>query len=64
MTAVTTQTSALVGSAQSTVETTSASSISAPPMVGVPAFERCDSGPSSRTTWPICFFCRLLMNQG
>ena len=23
-------------------------------MVGVPALEKCDFGPSSRTTWPIC----------
>ena len=28
--------------------------ISNPPMVGVPAFGRCVSGPSRRPTWPIC----------
>ena len=33
-------------------------------MVGVPAFSRCDSGPSSRTTWPICLPRSLRMNQG
>ena len=27
--------------------------ISAPPIVGVPAFARCVCGPSSRTDWPI-----------
>ncbi len=27
--------------------------ISAPPIVGVPAFTRCVCGPSSRTDWPI-----------
>ena len=62
--AVTTQTMALVGSTQSTVESTSVKSMSAPPMVGVPALERCDSGPSLRTTWPICLLLSLSMNHG
>ena len=41
-----------------------ATMMSAPPIVGVPFFERCDCGPSSRTTWPICFFCSSRMNHG
>ncbi len=27
--------------------------ISSPPIVGVPAFARCDCGPSCRMIWPI-----------
>ena len=54
----------LRGSAQSTVDPISASKISEPPMVGVPALLKCDSGPSGRTTWPICLDCRARMNQG
>ena len=33
-------------------------------MVGVPALTLCDSGPSSRTTCPICLSCSVRMNQG
>ena len=37
--------------------------ISAPPMVGVPAFERCDWGPSLRTAWPIwCWVSRRIIS--
>ncbi|MNE79376.1 hypothetical protein D3C80_1758520 [compost metagenome] len=38
--------------------------ISAPPMVGVPFFDRCDCGPSSRTAWPIWRVRRVLIIQG
>ena len=31
-----------------------ASRMSRPPIVGVPALARCDFGPSSRIDWPIC----------
>ena len=33
-------------------------------MVGVPLLILCDSGPSLRTTWPICLRCSSRMNQG
>jgi hypothetical protein len=33
-------------------------------MVGVPSFSRCDSGPSSRMIWLICFPRSFWMNQG
>ena len=36
----------------------------APPIVGVPLLILCDSGPSERTTWPICFFWSSRMNHG
>ena len=35
-----------------------------PPMVGVPAFEKCVSGPSSRTDCPTLLRCILWMNHG
>ena len=31
-----------------------ATRIKAPPIVGVPDLLKCDCGPSSRITWPIC----------
>jgi hypothetical protein len=47
------QTKRLRKSAHNSVLTAIAMMISAPPMVGVPAFGRCERGPSSRTIWPI-----------
>ena len=40
-------------SAHSSVGTSAAARMSSPPIVGVPAFARCDWGPSWRITWPI-----------
>jgi hypothetical protein len=51
-------------SAHNMVETSTASRMSAPPMVGVPAFLWCVCGPSARMTWPICLLCSRRMNQG
>ena len=48
-----TQTKRLARSPQSNVVTAIETRMSAPPMVGVPAFARCVCGPSSRTAWPI-----------
>jgi hypothetical protein len=53
VTSSTTHTRRLRRSPQSSVVTTIETRISAPPMVGVPAFVRCERGPSSRTAWPI-----------
>jgi hypothetical protein len=64
VTAVVASTKGLRRSAQSTVGTSNESKMSAPPMVGVPAFTRCDSGPSARMTWPICFRFSSRMNHG
>jgi len=36
----------------------------APPIVGVPDLMRWLSGPSVRTTWPICLRCSSRMNHG
>ncbi|MNN85946.1 hypothetical protein D3C81_2032880 [compost metagenome] len=33
-------------------------------MVGVPFFDRCDCGPSSRTDWPICRLRRVRIIHG
>ena len=38
--------------------------MSAPPMVGVPLLILWVSGPSLRTTCPICLRCSSRMNQG
>ncbi len=38
--------------------------MSAPPIVGVPALIMCVSGPSSRTTCPICLRRSSRMNHG
>ena len=36
-----------------------------PPMVGVPTFDRCDLGPSSRIGWPLpCFTRKVSMMPG
>ena len=53
VTSRTTQTKRLVRLPQSSVVTTIDTRISAPPIVGVPALDRCVCGPSSRTDWPI-----------
>ena len=50
--------------AQRKVEMTVAKMISTPPMVGVPFFERCESGPSSRIGWPICRDCNFRIIHG
>ena len=47
------QTKALDRSDQSSVGSTMETTISRPPMVGVPAFFWCERGPSSRMYWPI-----------
>ena len=43
---------------------TMAARISTPPMVGVPCFFRCDSGPSVRITWRAWSASSLRMTQG
>ena len=43
---------------------TMAARIITPPMVGVPCFCRCDSGPSVRITWRACRLSSLRMIQG
>ena len=53
VTSRTTHTNRLVRSPHSSVVTMIDTRINAPPIVGVPAFARCDCGPSSRTDWPI-----------
>ena len=40
------------------------SSTSAPPIVGVPCFDRCDCGPSLRTDCPIFIAVRRAMTFG
>jgi len=50
----------LARSAQSKVDTVSASRIRNPPMVGVPFFLKCVSGPSSRIGWPRCWRLRSI----
>ena len=54
----------LFRSAQSSVGTTMQTRISTPPMVGVPCFFRCDSGPSVRITWRACSPSSLRITQG
>jgi hypothetical protein len=46
------------------VDSTIENRISAPPMVGVPAFDRWLSGPSLRIGWPACCRTSRRMNQG
>jgi len=41
-----------------------ASRINAQPIVGVPAFDRCDCGPSLRITWPALTAARRRMASG
>ena len=53
ITSSTTHTKRLSRSAHSSVVIAIDTRISAPPIVGVPAFARCVCGPSSRTAWPI-----------
>ena len=48
------QTNRLERSIQRSVATMTASRISSPPIVGVPALAWWDWGPSSRMDWPIC----------
>jgi hypothetical protein len=64
VTAVARSTKPLLMSDHSTVGMISVKRIRLPPMVGVPRLEKCDLGPSSRTTWPSWIFCRVRMNQG
>ena len=56
VTSSTTQTKRFVRLPHRSVVTTIETRISAPPIVGVPALDRCVCGPSSRTDWPI-FMC-------
>ena len=51
-------------SARSTVASTSEKRIKVPPMVGVPAFSLCRSGPSERIGWPMWFAVRRRMSTG
>ena len=60
----TTHTKRLVRSPQSSVVMTTETRISAPPIVGVPAFVRCDCGPSTRTDCPILYAVSLRIMIG
>ncbi len=63
VTAVVAHTKTLRGSHHRIVGSSTLRRMSAPPIVGVPLLILCVSGPSERTTWPICFFCSSRMNQ-
>jgi hypothetical protein len=64
VTAVVARTNGLCRSAQRTVGRSRLSRMSAPPIVGVPAFTWCVDGPSERTIWPICLRLSSRMNHG
>ena len=64
VTASVTQTKRFCKSAHNNVVMPIATRIKAPPMVGVPAFGRCDCGPSLRTAWPILYEVSLRIIAG
>ena len=58
-------TNGLRGLAQSRVDATMPARIISPPIVGVPFFKRCDSGPSLRIGWPLpCLIRSAAMTEG
>lgn len=57
-------TNAFFRSAQSSVGTAVASTISTPPIVGVPAFAWCACGPALRMNCPICSSRSLRITHG
>ncbi len=64
ITASTSHTYLLRRSAHSSTEATTVSKISAPPMVGVPALEKCVCGPSCRIGWPPLYWPSLRIIAG
>src|SRR6185312_11927985 len=64
VTSSTTQTKRLSRSAHKSVVIAIETRISAPPIVGVPAFVRCVCGPSLRTDWPMRIRVSQLIIRG